>query len=85
MVVFSFSFSDGTHPFRANLVKKKQNCQFTLKFSTQPSSNMQNSMMVFTFSILVGKHPFQANLVKENKMCQFKLKSNDLAKFFYLA
>ena len=46
---------------------------------------MQNSMMVFTFSILVGKHPFQANLVKENKMCQFKLKSNDLAKFFYLA
>ena len=68
MAVRTFSDLDEKHHFWGNLDKKSQNCQFQLKFSTKPSSNMQNSMIVLTFLVLEGKYHFLANLVQKIKI-----------------
>ena len=47
-----FSVFERKYPFWANLVKKNQNCQRKVKFSTETNSKMQNSMALFTFSVL---------------------------------
>ena len=68
-----FSVFDRKFPFWANLVKKIQNCQFKLKFDTQPNSNMQNSVVVFTFLFQAGNILF-GQIWSKNLTCQFKLK-----------
>ena len=58
MVMLTFSVLDQKQTFRANLVKKNQNCYFKLKFGTQSNFNMQNSMMMLTFFVLDWKYLF---------------------------
>ena len=76
MVMFTFSFLDKRNPFWVNLVKKKENCQFKLKFGTKTNLKKWNSMMMSTFSAFDHKCLSWANLVKNSKMqnCLFKVK-----------
>ena len=48
-MMFISSVLDLEIPFLGKLDPKNQNFQFKLKFGTQTSSNIQNSMVVLTF------------------------------------
>ena len=63
----NFSFSTGNSFFLTNLVKKNQNCQFKLNFSTYTNSNMQNSMVVFILFVSDWKYPFWTHLFQKIK------------------
>ena len=54
--------------FWANLVKKKQNCEFKLKFGAKTNSNLQNSIAVFNFSVLDFEYPFGGTLFQKIKI-----------------
>ena len=62
-----FSIFDRRFLLWANLVKKKQNCQFKLKLGTETISNIQNSVVVFTLFVLDWKCPFWTNLFQKIK------------------
>ena len=49
MALFTYSVLDQKHPYWANLVQKKQNRQFKLKFGTWANSNMQYLFAFFYF------------------------------------
>ena len=73
MVICSvFPFLTGDTLFWANLVQKKQNCQFQLKFGTQTNSNMHNSMAIFTCFSFQRKFHF-GKFGSKNQNCQFRL------------
>ena len=48
--------------------KKKQNCEFKLKFGTKTNSNLQNSIAVFNFSVLDFEYPFGGALFQKIKI-----------------
>ena len=67
------------NPFWVYLVHKNQNCQFKLKFGTQTSLNMQNSVVKLNFSVFDRKYLFRANLAgfdltTRDSYSRFKLK-----------
>ena len=70
-----FFVSNYKCPFLGKFSLKCQNCQFKVKFASQPNSNMQNSKAqkaVFTFSFLTGNAFFWANVVQNVKFASLK-------------
>ena len=51
---------------------KNQNYHFKLKFSGQPNSHMQNSVMLLTFFVFDQKYPFWENLVQQMKIVSLR-------------
>ena len=63
-------------PFLGKFSPKCQNYQLKLKFCTQTSSNMQNSMVVLTFSVFDRKYPLWENLVQNIKIVSSRWNSS---------
>ena len=61
-------FRPETPFFLGKFGSKNHNYQFKMKFGTEISLNIQNSMVVFTFSVLDWKYPSWANLVQKIKI-----------------
>ena len=53
-------------PFLGKFRQKNQNCSCNLKFGSESTSNIPNSMVMLTFSVLHWKYPFWANSVQKN-------------------
>ena len=69
IVTLIFSVLDCKYPFGGNLVQKKQNYHFELKFGTDSNLNMRNSMVMLIFFLFyTKKNPFGSNLVKKSKL-----------------
>ena len=68
VVMYAFSFFRPEIPRFGKFVQNNQNCQFNMKFGTNFSSNIMNSMMMLTFSTFDRKHPCGANLVQKFKL-----------------
>ena len=56
-IIYNLGFSPEI-PFLSKFGPKSQNCLFKVKFGTQTSQNMQNSMMLLTFSGLTWEYLF---------------------------
>ena len=52
----------------STLSRLVQKCHGTQKYSTQPNSNVQNSVMLLAFFVFDWKYPFWANLVQKVKI-----------------
>ena len=67
--MFTFTVLNPKYPpFLGKLGPKNENCQFKLKFGSEPNLNVQSSMVVFTFSVLDWKYSFWRNLAQKIKI-----------------
>ena len=74
IVTLIFSVLDCKYPFGGNLVQKKQNYHFELKFGTDSNLNMRNSMVMLIFFCFIPKKPFWVKFGPKNQNCHFELK-----------